>query len=243
MVFVPAGDFTMGSLAGEGSDEEVPQHKVILDGYWIDRTEVTNAQYRAFTGSTGYREPTTCDWGDPTYADETKANHPVVCVSWYDAGAYCAWAGARLPTEAEWEKAARGTDVRTYPWGFGFDGSRTNYCDSNCEGDHKDPWVNDGYSRTAPVGSFPSGASPYGALDMAGNVWEWVSDTYAYSYYVKSPLHNPQGPGSGDYRVLRGGSWYGFYNNERVAYRAWMTPENRDAATGFRCVVPLTPTP
>jgi len=125
MVSVPAGDFTMGSPAGAGNDDERPVHKVTLDGFWIDRTEVTNAQYRAFVGATGHRAPTTCDWGDPTYDDGAQADHPVVCVSWDDAKAYCEWAGARLPTEAEWEKAARGTDWRYYPWGGSWDGSRS----------------------------------------------------------------------------------------------------------------------
>jgi formylglycine-generating enzyme required for sulfatase activity len=243
MVFVPVGDFIMGSPPGEGGDEEFPQHKVTLDAYWIDRTEVTNAQYQLFVSATGHEAPTSCDWGDPTYNDIAYANHPVVCVSWKDAKAYCEWAGARLPTEAEWEKAARGTDNRTYPWGSSFDGSRTNYCDTNCEGSHKDTGVDDGYARTAPVGSFPLGISPFGALDMAGNVVEWVSDWYSVYYYARSPQLNPQGPMGSLYRALRGGSWYGTYTNERIVSRFWMTPDSRDAATGFRCVVPFTSSP
>ncbi len=240
MVYVPEGSFTMGSPAGEGGDDEVPLHKVTLDGFWIDRTEVTNAQYRIFVGATGHGEPTTCEWGDPTYGDETKANHPVVCVSWDDAKAYCEWAGARLPTEAEWEKAARGTDGWIYPWGINFDGSRANYCDTNCESSDKDTEADDGYAQTAPVGSYPTGVSPYGALDMAGNVWEWVSDWYHFYYYGKSPEYNPQGPSSGRYRVLRGGSWFGFSTNERTAFRAWFAPDKHDIAIGFRCVVSPT---
>ncbi len=243
MVFVPAGDFTMGSPPGEGGDEEFPQHKVTLDAYWIDRTEVTNAQYKLFVTATGHEAPTSCDWGDPTYSDAAYTDHPVVCVSWQDAKQYCEWAGARMPTEAEWEKAARGNDTRTYPWGSSFDGSRTNYCDTNCEGSQKDPGVDDGYARTAPVGSFPTGISPYGALDMSGNVMEWVSDWYSLNYYARSPQLNPQGPMGSLYRVLRGGSWYGTYTNERIVSRFWMTPDYRDAATGFRCVVPSTSSP
>lgn len=243
MVEVPAGDFTMGSPAGEGGDDEVPQHTVTLDGFWIDRTEVTNAQYRLFVDAVGYQAPTKCDWGDPTYEDATMANHPVVCVSWEDAQVYCEWVGAKLPTEAQWEKAARGTDRRTYPWGSSFDGSRGNYCDINCEGDHKDTGSDDGYARTAPVGSYPTGVSPYGALDMAGNVWEWVSDPYNFYYYSRSPQYNPQGPASSQYRVLRGGSWYGFFTNERVTFRASITPEQHNAVIGFRCVMPLTISP
>lgn len=243
MVLVPAGEFMMGSPAGEGGDDEVPQHKVTLDGYWIDRTEVTNAQYRSFVEATGYRMPTTCDWGDPTYADAAKTNHPVVCVSRDDAQAYCEWAGARLPTEAEWEKAARGTDRRTYPWGIGFDGTRLNYCDINCEGEQRDPTYNDGYAQTAPVGSYLTGVSPYGALDMAGNVWEWVSDWYNFYYYTRSPESNPQGPNSGQYGVLRGGSWWGFFTNARTGFRANLEPDKRESIIGFRCVVPFTSSP
>ena len=192
---------------------------------------------------TGHRAPTTCDWGDPTYDDTEKAAHPVVCVNWDDTKTYCEWAEARLSTEAEWEKAARGTDRRTYPWGNGFDGTRLNYCDANCEGDHKDTTVNDGFARTAPVGNYPTGVSPYGARDMAGNVWEWVSDWYNYYYYSRSPLLNPLGPNGGEYRVLRGSSWYGFFTNGRTAARAWLAPDGRDAVIGFRCVVPSTPSP
>jgi eukaryotic-like serine/threonine-protein kinase len=243
MVSVPAGDFTMGTAAGGGNDDERPVHKVTLDGFWIDRTEVTNAQYRAFVGATGHRAPTTCDWGDPTYDDGAKADHPVVCVSWDDAKAYCEWAGARLPTEAEWEKAARGTDGRYYPWGSSWDGSRVNTCDTNCESSHKNTGDDDGYAGTAPVGSYPTGASPYGALEMAGNVWEWVSDWYAFGYYGRSPQSNPQGPNSGQYRVLRGGSWYGFSSNARTGFRAWSEPDKRDVVMGFRCVVSSTPSP
>jgi formylglycine-generating enzyme required for sulfatase activity len=243
MVFVPAGDFTMGSPAGEGGDDEVPQHKVTLDSFWIDRTEVTNAQYRVFVGATSHQAPSSCDGGDPTFDDEAKANQPVVCVNWDDAQAYCEWAGGQLPTEAQWEKAARGTDERAYPWGNSFDGSRVNYCDTNCEFDQKDTSADDGYGQAAPVGSYPTGASPYGALDMAGNVWEWVSDWYKFYYYSNSPQHNPQGPDAGKYRVLRGGSWFGYSTNARSGFRAWSTPDKRHIVIGFRCVVPSTPSP
>ena len=243
MVYVPAGDFTMGSPLGAGSDEEAPQHLVTLDGYWIDRTEVTNAQYHAFVGATGHRAPTLCNPVDMTYDDGDKADHPVVCVNWDDAQAYCAWAGGRLPTEAEWEKAARGDDERTYPWGSSLDGSRANYCDANCELSHKDMGNDDGYARTAPVGSYPVGASPYGALDMAGNVWEWVSDWYNFFYYAQSPQLNPRGPNMGEDRVLRGGAWTAFSTNVRSAFRAWLAPGKGDRAIGFRCVVLSMPSP
>jgi serine/threonine-protein kinase len=243
MVFVPAGDFIMGSLLGIGSDEEAPQHRVTLGGYWIDEAEVTNAQYRAFVDATGYPAPALCKPDDLTYTDPEKTDHPVVCVSWDDAQAYCAWAGGRLPTEAEWEKAARGLDQRNYPWGNRFDGSRANYCDVQCELDYKDSQADDGYARTAPVGSYPAGASPFGALDMAGNVWEWVGDWYSFSYYGRSPEINPQGPGIGEERVLRGGAWSAFSENLRSAYRAWLAPGQGDRAIGFRCVVPTQPVP
>ncbi len=207
MVYVPAGDFIMGNILGAGSDEEAPQHLITLDGYWIDRTEVTNAQYLAFMNATGYRAPELCSAEDITYNDEAMADHPVVCVNWADAQAYCAWIGGRLPTEAEWEKA------------------------------------NDGYARSAPVGSFPEGASPYGALDMAGNAWEWVNDWYNFGYYTRSPQDNPQGFNIGDYRVLRGGGWSGSPSNARTTFRAWLAPEEGDRAIGFRCVVPSLPAP
>jgi serine/threonine-protein kinase len=243
MVYVPAGDFIMGSQLGAGSDEEAPQHLVTLDAYWIDQTEVTNAQYHLFVDATGYPAPALCEPADSTFADAGLADHPVVCVSWDDAQAYCAWVGGRLPTEAEWEKAARGTDERTYPWGNSFDGSLANYCDNTCELSQRDTGFNDGYVRTAPVGSYPAGASPYGALDMAGNVWEWVSDWYNFYYYAKSPQLNPGGHNIGDYRVLRGGAWSGFPTNARSAFRGWLAPDMGDRAIGFRCVVISIPAP
>ena len=224
----------MGSPDGEGEDEEHPQHTVSLDAFWIDRYEVTNDQYRAFVEATGNRVP--YDW-QKGEIPAGKQDHPVVRVSWEDAQAYCQWAGARLPTEAEWEKGARGTDARQYPWGNTFDGSRLNFCDRNCEFDWKDTDVDDGYARTAPVGSFPAGASPYGALDMAGNVWEWVADWYDGDYYRRSPGSNPAGPDSGGYRVLRGGSWSSYPGRARSAYRDWIGPGCTLWDFGFRCCV------
>ena len=233
MVAVPESDFAMGSPDGEGGDDERPQHTVTLDAFWIDRTEVNNAQYRKCV------EAGTCS--QPSCWDQSSLNagaQPVVCVDWNQATAYCAWTGARLPTEAEWEKAARGTDGRTYPWGNDFDGGKVNFCDKNCEFDWKDSNADDGYGRTALVGSYPAGASPYGALDMAGNVWEWVADWYAADTYGRSSASNPPGPDSGDQRVMRGGSWHYGRDYARCAYRYGGDPYSRDYSyIGFRCAM------
>jgi formylglycine-generating enzyme required for sulfatase activity len=232
MVYVPAGEFLMGSTAGdidallaqcsdckrESFAEEQPQHTVFLDAFWIDRTEVTNAQYRECMEAGVCQEPD-C-WDD----DHLNApDQPVVCMTWADAQDYAAWVGGRLPTEAEWEKAARGTDGRIYPWG----NSQPDCHKANFYGCANDP---------LPVGSHPDGASPYGALDMAGNVREWVADWYDADYYSQSPLRNPQGPESGAFRVLRGGGfgydqWVG-----RCAVRDGNYPINRNYF-GFRVVV------
>ena len=181
-VFVPAGEFLMGPAEDDYTAKSVekPQHRVYLDAYWIDRTEVTKAQYQQCVAARKCRAPSCVG----TRVDE----HPVVCVSWQDAADYCAWAGKRLPTEAEWEKAARGTDGRKYPWGNEApDCGRLNFFFRS------KPCV----ESTSAVGAFPSGASPYGALDMAGNVSEWVADWYDEKYYASSPTQNPTGPPSG----------------------------------------------
>lgn len=240
MVYVPAGKYPMGSTDNDpnAEDNEKPQHSVYLDAFWVDRTEVTNAQYGRCVEAGDCPVPTFCSSGEPTYGDAAKSDHPVVCVGWDDARAYCQWAGARLPTEAEWEKAARGTDSRIYPWGNAFDGGRLNQCDANCEYLGRETGADDGYVRTAPVGSFPPGASPYGALDMLGNVWEWVNDWYDAGYYDHSPSRNPEGPGSGTARVVRGDSWGGGLPTARCAFRqpaqpVWNSTDN----IGFRCAL------
>jgi len=214
MVRVPAGEFIMGSDSGEA--DEKPVHRVYLDEFFIDKYEVTNEQYNqcVSAGSCSVNKK---------YDGFTDPQQPVVGVDWNQADTYCKWAGKRLPTEAEWEKAARGTDRRTYPWGEMIDCSRANY------GDCK-------HGKTKPVGSYPSGASPYGAMDMAGNVWEWCADWYDENYYKSSPNRNPTGPGSGQYRVLRGGSWYYLPNYLRAASRSGLDPAGRSSGhLGFRC--------
>jgi formylglycine-generating enzyme required for sulfatase activity len=226
MVLVPAGDFIMGSRADDkvaGSDER-PAHRVYLDAYYIDQYEVTTARYAKFFQETKRREPEF--WSEQVLKQHT--NKPVVGVDWNDAVAYCSWAGKRLPTEAEWEKAARGTDQRMYPWG---DQAPTdqranfNHC---C--DFKD------YGALTEVGSFEGGKSPYGAYDMAGNVWEWVADWYDGDYYGKSPEQNPKGPSGGKYRVIRGGSWLVEPVVVRSADRhGWLAPTGRLGGVGFRC--------
>jgi len=255
LVYVPGGEFIMGSPDGEGDDDEHPQHTVYLDAFWLDKTEVTNAMFANFVKETDYNPERVCglvfqtdrsgwkcvagaDWQHPEGPDSNidgRDHEPVVQVNWYDAQAYCQWAGRRLPTEAEWEKAGRGTDGRKYSWGNEFDSSKVNYCDTNCPNVWKDTEGNDGYPQAAPVGSYPSGASPYGALDMAGNVWEWVADWYDEAYYTQSPSANPPGPTSGDHRLLRGGSWYNRQSGVRAAFRNYSPPDGLYINVGFRC--------
>ncbi len=227
-ILIPAGAFVMGCLSNDNQcfDNERPQHTVTLDAYYIDKYEVTNARYQACVESDACSPPK--EMTSPTqelyYGNTAYADHPVVDVTWHQAEAYCAWAGKRLPTEAEWEKAARGTDGRTYPWGEQTpDSMLLNYYGN----------------KTTPVGSYPAGASPYGALDMAGNVIEWVGDWYNGDYYSVSPESNPPGPSAGKYRVTRGGSWVGDNDNlfhyARSTSRSNFLPDDWVFAIGFRC--------
>ena len=229
MVYVPAGEFLMGSSDSDtrAQSGEKPQHKVYMDAFWIDRTEVTNAQYKK------------CVQANPackasSYASDSSFNgdnQPVVGVDWNDAHAYCEWAGRQLPTEAQWEKAARGTDGRIYPWG-----NQVATCEYAVMDDGSGNGCGKGDAAWA-VGSKPKGVSPYGALDMAGNVWEWVADWYDEKYYDSSSAKNPnpQGPMTGQYHVLRGGSWFNVSQNVRTALRGGNTPDLRLNFVGFRC--------
>ena len=206
---------TDGDLQADG--DEKPQHVIYLDSFWIDRTEVTNDMYRQCVKSQQCTEPA----HSPRYHSGAYADHPALGIAWNQAVEYCTWAGRRLPTEAEWEKAARGTDGRLYPWGSDApDPSRLNF----------DHLVDD----TTEVGKYPEGASPYGVFDMAGNVWEWVADGYDEDYYVESPATNPPGGASVNQRVLRGGSWSTEAHNVRVSNRFWAFPGRNDT-DGFRC--------
>ena len=232
MVFIPEGSFVMGSATGEG--DEQPQHSVHLSAYWIDQTEVTVFQYRKCVEAGACSPPHN---GECTYFQSDQQNHPVNCLRWTDADAYCRWVGRRLPTEAEWEKAARGSDGRIFTWGNQFNGTLLNYCDVNCPASWKDSAFNDGYSYTAPAGSYPSGASPYGVLDMLGNEWEWVADWYDANYYGYAPSSNPTGPNSGEKKVARGGSWNTGRNDVRAANRYSDYPDSRGAYYGFRCAL------
>jgi len=234
MRLVPAGEFTMGS---ETYDNEKPIHQVYLNAYYLDKYEVTNALYQACVDA-GICDPphqTSSNSHSSYYGNSQFDNYPVINVDWNQAKTYCEWRGARLPTEAEWEKAARGTNGLTYPWGNAFDGTKVNFCDKNCSFDWADNSYDDGYNDTAPVGSYPNGISPYGLYEMAGNVWEWVADWYDANYYSNSPASNPQGPSSGDGRALRGGSWSGSDDDVRTSSRPGNAPVLWNYFFGFRC--------
>lgn len=244
MVLIPAGEFTMGRSAKDEftgcqalnqdcqlsafMDEE-PVHQVALDAFSIDKTEVTNAFYQACEDQGTCTPPQASNsntqanyYGNPEFSD-----YPVIYVTWEQAKTYCEWRGARLPTEAEWEKAARGTDGRTYPWGENIDESFANF--------------NYRVGDTTAVGSYEKGKSPYGLYDMAGNVWEWVADWYSETYYGQSPAENPTGPASGTMRVLRGGSWGLVGLSVSASYRYANDPVATSPDLGFRCAKDAAP--
>jgi formylglycine-generating enzyme required for sulfatase activity len=243
IVLIPAGEFTMGSDSTTDRyfwGAEAPSHTVNLDEFYIYKTEVTNVMYTVCVEEKACPRPEANNsrsiksyYGNPTYD-----NYPVIMVSWVHAVSYCKWAGGRLPTEAEWEKAARGIDSRLFPWGNdSVNGNLVNYCDRNCPNSSRDNAVNDGYADTAPIGSFPAGASPYSILDMAGNVWEWVNDFFVPEYYKISPFDNPLGPASGSRRGIRGGSWFNTIDGIRTVARSSLTPDSALDTLGFRCVI------
>ncbi|MBI5855068.1 MAG: formylglycine-generating enzyme family protein [Nitrospirae bacterium] len=260
MVLIPAGEFLMGSPAGgEGFSDESPQRKVFVSAFLMDRTEVTNTAYARFVEATGHRPPANDNprvtlWPHGLLFPAI-AQHPVVNVSWIDALAYCRWRGARLPTEAEWEKAARGTDGRRYPWGNKWDRGKANSAAywaertinfesieqfngfwKTGEGARvsREQGIN-GEVLTKPVGSFPDGVSPYGLLDMAGNVAEWVSDWYEPYSYLNAPLSDPQGPNGKLLKGLRGGSWIKGGKSLRTTDRDYGLPDDRPSGAGIRC--------
>lgn len=234
MVLIPSGSFTMGS--NDGLPSERPEHSVTLDSYAIDQYEVSLQLYRRFLQEAQHDAPPT--WDDE--AAETVGDRPAVGMSWSDATAYCAWAGKRLPTEAEWEKAARGTDGRRYPWGH-----MQPFVD--IANYNRGVWVSEAITLVGVAGGVEGmsvrhglkagGRSPYGLHHMAGNAAEWVADWYDREYYGKSPEKNPTGPASGEKRVLRGGSWADLPAALRVSARFSAEPDFQDRTIGFRCAM------
>lgn len=247
MALIPPGEFLMGSgpaeigallkehpITAKFFASEQPQHVVYLDAFYIDKYEVTNAQYQKFMQATGHPAPKY--WNEvPALGARSdfpvgnaNSQHPVVGVSWQDAKAYCEWAGKRLPTEAEWEKAARGGLIgKRYPWGEELSRDMANY--GGFGGEDRWQW-------TAPVGSFPPNG--YGLYDMAGNVFEWCADWYDANYYRNSPKRNPQGPEKASVRIARGGSWDNNFLNVyylRCAHRFYARPSTKNLLIGFRC--------
>lgn len=226
MKFIPAGEFLIGSKQTEGRTDERPQRKIYLDSYAIDIVEVTNERYLSFIHSTSRKEPPN-PYGDRLLSQETGIRSlPVVQVTWYDAVDYCYWAGKRLPTEAEWEKAARGDQGALFPWGRQSPQTKPVNFERN--------W--DGTKTLWPVGSKTETASPYGIHDMAGNVREWTQDWYAPDYYATAPGRNPQGPETGILKVIKGGSWHSFKADVRPASRGKGGFALKTDGIGFRCV-------
>jgi formylglycine-generating enzyme required for sulfatase activity len=255
LVFVPGGTFQMGSTETEIEDaiylcnqhyspcnrwyymRENPQHPVTLDSFWFDQTEVTNAQYRRCVENGMCSAPLECKKGQPTYLIAEQSDHPVVCINWDEAQAYCHWVGGRLPTEAEWEYAFRGENGFIFPWGNEFDGHNLNYCDENCDQLHADERFDDAHAQTAPVAGFPEDVSWSGVFDLGGNVSEWVADWFGD--FSSDWLSNPLGPAQGSDKMVKGCSW--FFNPAycRGAARPSVDPNTRFDYLGFRCAVSL----
>jgi len=259
MILIPEGEFIMGAIEEKDQSArefEKPSHKVPLDVYYIDKYPVTNQKYMLFMEKTGYKPLTiqgTAAWWDKCF-DQGKENHPVVGITWKDADEYCRWAGKSLPTEAEWEKAARGTEGLMYPWGNEWDKDKCNNMHITREKIEpflkerhekgKDYWYDTAMENrirtgTLPVWAFPEGASPYGVMDMAGNVWEWCNDWYLDIYYSEVLEANPQGAEGGEFKVLRGGSWFnsGKPYYFRTSFRSWHMPDYGNYYWGFRCAL------
>ncbi len=251
VVGVPAGEFVMGSNTGR--DDEHPQRLVYLDEFEIDRFEVTNVQYQRFLQATEHESPPY--WLGNEYPPG-QADYPVVGVSWADADSYCAWAGKRLPTEAEWEKSCRSDDGRIYPWGSAWSQSRANidasagaFRPANQAGPRSDPWdaawallrASSGVRSLRPIGSYPEGASPYGIMDLVGNASEWVADWYNWNGYWDWPARNPMGTQPPWNRSVRGSAWYdpngsaGWVQAQSRCSARNSSHETRDPRTGFRC--------
>ena len=244
LLLVPAGEFIMGSSDEFNPDDnEKPAHTVELDAFWIDQTEVTVHMYYTCVEAGVCKEPT--DTSPYTFGNGDFDNYPVIHVDWNMANTYCEWVDRRLPTEAEWEKAARGADANIYPWGNKFWGdtfgdSVVNFCDTKCPYPIKNDTYDDGFPFTSPVGNYPDGASPYGALDMAGNVREWVDDSY-HAY----PGNTVDGSANSSYeescRMLRGGYWGSYYSDVGSTDRSCFDPGSADFTIGFRCAMDATP--
>lgn len=260
MVLIPAGEFLMGDPGGsDGFPDERPQRRVYVGAFRIDRYEVTNADYESFVRETGHRPPANANPAVTLWENGAPipgiADHPVVNVGWEDAAAYCRWRGNRLPTEAEWEKAARGTDGRRYPWGNGWDERMANsasfWAGRTIEFRSAEEWDAfwvkgegariarergaKGEVLTLPIGSFPQAVSPYGLFDMVGNASEWVEDWYDPNYYLSAPLADPPGPTRGAVKAMRGGSWLKPAISLRTSDRDFGTLQARPSGTGFRC--------
>ncbi len=241
MLYMPTGIFRFGN--NESERDEAPSNLVNLEPYYIDETEVTNGQYRECVLEAACDPPArdSASYHDAYFNSDSYDDYPVIFVNWYQAENFCSWREARLPTEAEWERAAGYNPAelqRTlFPWGDEFVGENLNYCDGNCPRDGRDGLVDDGHQDTAPVGSFPAGNSPIGAADMLGNVMEWTADWYDRDYYAEAPRTNPRGPAEGDFKVLRGGSWFSVQEELMVTRRGFFDPTVTRATLGFRCAM------
>jgi formylglycine-generating enzyme required for sulfatase activity len=239
MIFMPGGVFRLGN--DEGSDDEKPSQLVRINPFYIDETEVANGQYAQCVeaGACDPPQSPNATYHDAYYGNSGYDDYPVIFVNWYAADTFCAWRDARLPSEAEWEKAASFDPVQQlklrYPWGDAFDGTKLNFCDVNCPNERHDLTANDGHRDTAPVGSYGNGRSPIGLYDMSGNVMEWVNDWYNSRVYRDISDTNPLGPVDGQFKVIRGGSWLSDVEDVSTTARTSFDPLVARANLGFRC--------